>query len=221
MDIKILYEDNDIIAAVKPAGMPAQADKTGELDILSILLDKTKEEVYLINRLDRPVGGIMVFAKNKNSAASLSLQIQNREIEKGYIAVVCGKLEEVKGEFSDFLIKNQRTNTSSVTEKGVKNSKEGKLLYHVMEEVADDEFGVISLVKIKLLTGRHHQIRVQFASRGFPLWGDSKYNKAFFRRKGFNVIGLFSSYISFKHPGTKELIVFEEFPEDGVFERFK
>ena len=220
MDIKILFEDKDIIVAIKPSGMPSQADKTGDMDILSILMEK-RGEVYLINRLDRPVGGVMVFARNKKAAAEISQQIQNKELVKEYLAVICGKLEERQGEFSDFLVKNQRINMSVVANKADKKSKEAKLLYSIVKEIEDLEFEKLSLVRIRLLTGRHHQIRVQFASRGVPLWGDSKYNKAFFRRKGFNTIGLYSSYLSFKHPRTGKVMEFEEEGKEGIFHNFQ
>lgn len=203
MNIKILYEDDDIVVAYKPHGVPSQADKTGDLDMVTYLMRECKAKyIGVINRLDRPVGGIMVFAKSPQSAAKLSLQLQKNEISKQYTAVTCGEPGEKNGELVDYLLKNQKDNISKVVNKGTKEAKEARLKYSVLHTVEDVEFGKLSLVKVNLITGRHHQIRVQFSSRNLPLWGDNKYNEAFKKRRGFTEIALCSTSLGFKHPKT-------------------
>jgi len=221
MKIKILFEDEDIVVAYKPNGMPSQADKTGDLDMVTYLTEACNTKyIGVINRLDRPVGGIMVFAKNQKAAAKLYAQLQKNEICKQYTAVICGEPKEKKGELVDYLLKNQKLNISKVVNKGSKNAKEAKLKYLVLETVDDEEFGKLTLVKINLITGRHHQIRVQFSSRNLPLWGDNKYNDAFKKRRGFTEIALCSTSISFKHPKTNNAMEFNVKAEGECFKAF-
>ena len=207
-DLEILYEDNHIIVVYKPANILSQSDATGDEDMLTIIKEYIKEKynkpgnVYLglVHRLDRPVQGIMVFAKTSKAAARLSEQIRKNELSKHYLAIVNGIISEKKGRFTDYLIKDNNGNTSI----GNKESgKESILEYEVL-----DEKNNYSLIRIKLITGRHHQIRVQFASRGYPLVGDNRYGK------GENTnICLCSYQLSFYHPTTKELLKFEKMPE--------
>lgn len=179
-ELKVFYEDNHIIVVEKPNNIPSQADKTGDEDILSIVKSYLKEkynkpgEVYLglIHRLDRPTGGVMVFARTSKAAARLSEQIRNKQICKKYLATCDGKLEKQQGTFRDFLVKNEKTNQSRVVPEGTKHAKEAILDYEVVKY---QEKTNLSVVKINLHTGRHHQIRVQFASRGHSLYGDQKY----------------------------------------------
>ena len=196
MDIKIFFEDENIIVALKPAGIPVQPDKTGDEDMLTMLCNKTNiDNIGLIHRLDRPVGGIMVFSKNKKTEAILSKLMSENKIKKTYIAVVYGEISE-NGTMKDYIIKNSRLNTSSIVNSNVKGAKEAILHYERLAVKNDSELGTISLVKINLETGRHHQIRVQFANKGFALVGDQKYgNKR--TRKRIN-IALFSGGLSFK-----------------------
>ncbi len=196
MDIKIFFEDENIIVALKPAGIPVQPDKTGDEDMLTMLCNKTNiDNIGLIHRLDRPVGGIMVFSKNKKTEAILSKLMSENKIKKTYIAVVYGEIPE-NGTMKDYIIKNSRLNTSSIVNSNVKGAKEAILHYERLAVKNDSELGTISLVKINLETGRHHQIRVQFANKGFALVGDQKYgNKR--TRKRIN-IALFSGGLSFK-----------------------
>ncbi|MDD3187509.1 MAG: RluA family pseudouridine synthase [Bacilli bacterium] len=202
--INPIYEDNHIIVVEKPINVLVQADKTNDLDLLTIIKNylKTKYnkpgDAYLglVHRLDRPVGGIMVFAKTSKAASRLSEQIRNNELDKIYYAIVCGKLEKNKGILEDKLKKDIKTNIVSISEDG----KISKLEY----EVVDYKEGY-SLIKIHLITGRSHQIRVQFASRNHPLFGDAKYNK---NHKNKEQIALFAKEISFYHPIKKEKLTF-------------
>ena len=221
MNIKILHEDEDIVVAYKPQGIPSQADKTGDLDMVTYLAKEYNTKyIGIINRLDRPVGGIMVFGKNPQSAAKLSLQLQKNDISKQYTAVICGEPKERNGELVDYLLKNQKENISKVVNKGTKEAKEARLNYIVLDTVDDVEWGKLSLVKVDLITGRHHQIRVQFSSRNLPLWGDNKYNEAFKKRRGFTEIALCSTSLSFKHPKTNKRMEFDVKADSQGFKVF-
>ncbi len=160
----------------------------------------------LVHRLDRPTGGVMVFAKTSKAASRLSEQVRNHEFKKSYLAIVDGKMEQEKGTFKDYLLKNEKTNTSKVVPEGTKNAKIAELDYEVVkynEEINE------SVVKVNLHTGRHHQIRVQFASRNHSLNGDQKYGT---RGRG-KQLSLWAYKLSFKHPTSKEELVFENYPE--------
>ena len=148
----------------------------------------------------------MVFAKTSKSASRLSEQVRNKDFHKKYLAIVDGKMEKQKGSFSDYLLKNERTNTSKVVPKDTKNSKFAELEYEVIKYNEEID---MSVVKVDLKTGRHHQIRVQFASRGHSLSGDQKYGT---RGRG-KQLALFACYLSFLHPITKERLEFEIEPK--------
>lgn len=213
-DLNILYEDNHIIVVEKPVNIPSQADKTGDIDMLTIIKAYLKEkynkpgEVYLglVHRLDRPTGGVMVFARTSKAASRLSEQVRDKKFQKKYLAIVDGKMEKENGTMKDFLLKNEKTNTSKVVKEGTKNAKEAILGYEVIKY--NEEINM-SVVKITLHTGRHHQIRVQFASRGHSLSGDQKYGTRG-RGKG---LALWAYSLSFIHPTTKEEMTFENYPE--------
>lgn len=213
-ELKVLYEDNHIIVVVKPNNIPSQGDKSGDEDMLTIIKKYIKVkynkpgEVYLglVHRLDRPTGGVMVFAKTSKAASRLSEQIRNKQIKKKYIAVCDRKLEKEKDCFRDFLLKTEKTNMSRTVAEGTKNAKEAILDYEVIKY---NEKTNLSTVKIDLHTGRHHQIRVQFASRGHSLYGDQKYGT---RGRG-KQLRLWAYYLSFIHPITKEVLEFENIPE--------
>ena len=200
---KILYEDNHLLVVVKPANMPTQEDNSKDLDLLNYLKNYIKNKynkpgnVYLglVHRLDRPVGGIMVFAKTSKAASRLSNQIRLNKIEKTYLAVVEG-VPNSSGEFVDMLLKNEKTNIVKVDS----NGKKAILDYELLSTKNN-----LSLIKIHLKTGRSHQIRVQFSSRGLPLFGDQRYNG---KSKIGQQIALFSSSLSFEHPITKEKMNF-------------
>ena len=221
--LKILYEDNHIIVVVKEPGIPSQADKTKDADMLTIIKEYLKEKynkpgnVYLglVHRLDRSVGGVMVFAKTSKAASRLSEQVREKQVKKNYIAVVKGKFENSKGIMQDYLAKDSKINKSFVTNKDDKNAKFSELEYEVIKY---DERTNMSLVKINLKTGRHHQIRVQFSSRGHSLCGDTKYGT----RSRSKQLALWSYKLTFYHPTTKEKLEFEYFPEtNGVWNILK
>ncbi len=218
-DLKILYEDNHIIVVVKPAGIPVQQDKTSDLDMLTIIKAYLKEKynkpgnVYLglVHRLDRMVGGVMVFAKTSKAASRISEYIRQKNVKKRYLAIVNGKMD-VTGdvvELKDYLVKNERLNMSRVVDKSVKGSKESILEYKVIKNFKynNKEY---SLVDIDLHTGRHHQIRVQFANISHPLYGDIKYGNKI-NKVGQN-LALFSYYLSFFHPTKDEYLEFKFLP---------
>ena len=207
-NISILYEDNHLLVVNKPANMPVCLDKSNDIDLLSKLKEYLKIKynkpgnVYLglVHRLDRPVEGIMVFAKTSKSASRLSSQINNNQFQKTYYAVVENNPEK-EGTFTDYLYKDEFTNTPYVTDES--KGKKSVLKYKVIAKKDN-----LNLVKINLLTGRHHQIRVQFSSRNFPLYGDHKYNKNVNDNDKSN-IALIAKQLSFYHPITKELLNFE------------
>ena len=184
--LNILFEDQSIIVAEKPVGLESQATRKLEPDMVSEIRKhihklstpssgkKGEPYVGVIHRLDRPVGGIMVYAKTKEAAAALSRQVQDRTMEKYYLAIVCGKPVDNVGNFVDFLLKDGKINSSFVVDKTTDGAKRAELEYRVINSGVLDGREV-SLAEVHLLTGRHHQIRVQFASRGLPLWGDEKY----------------------------------------------
>ncbi len=204
--INILYEDNHLLVVEKPANMPVCEDDSHDDDLLNLLKNYLKEKYHkpgnvylgLVHRLDRPVGGVMVFARTSKAASRLSKQVQSHEMEKKYVAVCIGKVPD-RGEFIDYLRKDNKKNQSFVTDK--EHGKEAKLNFC---RLAFKEH--YSLVEIFLKTGRSHQIRVQFSSRGFPLVGDSKYNSESDNKTD---IALFAKKLSFEHPITKEKLAFE------------
>lgn len=209
MTPEIIYEDNHVLVAVKPAGILSQADISGAPDILTILKDYIKERdnkpgnVYLglIHRLDRNVEGVMVFAKTSKAASRLSEQVRTRKVNKRYKAEVMGKVSPTKGALTNYLIKDEKRNTTTVYDKDPHKpeAKLSKLEYEVIGE-GNIDGKVTTIVDIKLLTGRSHQIRSQFAHIGHPLVGDVKYKGP----AAGNKIRLKSYLIGFFHPTTKE-----------------
>ena len=219
--MKIIYEDNHIIVVVKAPGELSQGDETKDDDMVSMLKVYLKEKynkpgnvfLGLVHRIDRPVGGLMVFARTSKAASRLSDQIRKNTIDKGYLAIVKGSLEKEDGKLIDYLVKDRNTNISRVASKDEKNAKKAILEY---ETVAKNENE--SMVKINLITGRAHQIRVQFSSRGNSLVGDVKYGDG----KGHHTVALWAYRLSFEHPTKKERLTFVEMPENkGVFAKFK
>lgn len=211
MDIKIIYEDKDILAVEKPPKIPCQSDKTCDEDVMSIL---DRSYLGLVHRLDRPVGGVMVYAKDEKANSFLSKEISARRLYKEYLTVVCGKPENSTGELRDYLKKLRTINMSKVVDKGTNGAKEAILEYEVLESKDTDEYGTLSLLKVILKTGRHHQIRVQLSHAGFPIWGDNKYNKTFVKKKEWTQISLWSYKIGFNHPRSKEYISYTSLPYD-------
>lgn len=212
--LKVIYEDNHIIVVEKPVNIPSQGDKTGDVDMLSIIKDYIKEKynkpgnVYLglIHRLDRPVGGVMIFAKTSKAAVRLSEQVREKIFQKTYLVVVNGNMEEKKGSLEDYLLKNERKNMSKVVKEGTKNSKYALLDYEVLKY--NQEIN-LSVLRIDLHTGRHHQIRVQLSSRNHSIYGDQKYGG----RGHGKQIALWAYSLKVVHPITKEEMVFKSIPE--------
>ena len=167
--IKLLYQNTDIVACIKPVGMSSESDVPKQLKT------QLNSEIYTLHRLDVPVGGVMVYAKNKQAAAKYSHIIaQGDGFEKTYLAVCEGAFEQKSGVMEDILFKDSRKNKSFVVKRERKGTKKAVLEYEIIGEVQVDE-KINSLAKITLITGRSHQIRVQFASRKHPLFGDGKY----------------------------------------------
>lgn len=210
MDINVIFEDEDILVSEKPPGMPCQSDKTGDLDLMTAL---DRDYLGLVHRLDRPVGGVMVYARNELSSTWLSNAIRDRAFHKEYLAVVLGRPLEEKGEMVDNLKKLRTVNMSKVVPEDVGGAKKAALEYKLLQSVEDPEFGSLSLLHIVLLTGRHHQIRVQLSNAGLPIWGDTKYNKEFTGRKAWTQIALWSHRIKFRHPGGRK-VSFYSLPGD-------
>ena len=212
--MKILYEDNHIIVVEKMENIPSQSDKTGDKDMLTIIKEYLKEKyqkpgnVYLglVHRLDRPVGGVMVFAKTSKAASRLSEEVRNKTFKKEYLVICNGKMEKDKDTLMDYLWKDEKNNTSYVVKSTKKNAKEAILDYEVL---GYNEKENLSILKIDLHTGRHHQIRVQLSSRMHAIYGDNKYHG-----RGANTgICLWAYKLIIVHPTAKEKMVFTDLPE--------
>ena len=216
--LNIIYEDNHLLVVEKPSNIPVQEDSSKDIDMLTLLKEYRKINenkpgetfIGLTHRLDRPVSGIMVFAKTSKAASRLSDQIRSNSFHKTYLAVVSGTLPS-EGKLEDYLIKNGKENKSYVTTK--EKGKYSALEYQVLSTKDN-----MTLVEINLITGRSHQIRVQFSSRNTPLIGDSKYGK-----NPNNIdIALFAKSITFNHPTTKEKLTFTlDIPNKYPFNLFK
>lgn len=218
-EINIIYEDNHLLVVEKPINIPVQEDDSKDLDLITIikcyLKDKYKKpgNVYLgmVHRLDRPVGGIMVFAKTSKASSRLSEEIRKKEVKKKYYAVLCGCVKD-SDVLRDYLVKDNKTNNSYVTTKN--KGKEA-----ILEYIRLDYMNNYSLIDVNLITGRSHQIRVQFASRGYPLYGDYRYNKKV--DMGSN-IALYAYMLEFTHPTLKKKMCFKlDMPNRYPFNLFK
>lgn len=251
MKSRILYEDSSIIVVHKPAGIATQTARVGQRDMVSeitnylaesmisgksVLDDKLsgKQGVYsrpyvgLIHRLDQPVEGILVFAKDKQSAAALSKQVADDKMEKCYYAVVCGQDFADRGELADYLLKDGKTNTSHIVPKEVKGAKAARLRYKILNrktvDVSDGTRRQIALAEIQLQTGRHHQIRVQMRGAGMSLLGDYKYADESTARLSESLrikdIALCAYKLGFDHPKSGKKMQFQIEPEGKVFHMF-
>ncbi|GAB3053732.1 RluA family pseudouridine synthase [Virgibacillus ainsalahensis] len=213
MDVPILYEDNHLLFVEKPVNVPVQGDRTNDQDLLSYLKEDLKiryqkpGNVYLglVHRLDRPVGGVMVFSKTSKSASRLSDVIRRNAVEKRYLAVVRGKPQKNRDVLEDYLIKDRSQNIVYTTQPNRKDAKKAVLEY----EVIGSKKG-LSLLSIRLHTGRPHQIRVQLSSRNCPLYGDQKYGKKV--NQPGQQIALWSQMLAFAHPTKKEEIKIQSQP---------
>jgi 23S rRNA pseudouridine1911/1915/1917 synthase len=211
--ISVLYEDNHLLVVEKPVNMPVQEDASGDPDLLSVLKQDIKMRyqkpgnVYLglVHRLDRPTGGVMVFAKTSKAASRLSEQVRSRSFGKVYLAVLHGVPDPEKGRLEHNLAKNRADNTVRVVEPSDADGKHAILEYQVL-----DSKNSLSLVQVELLTGRSHQIRVQFAATGHPLYGDQKYGAH--KNRAGQQIALWAHEIRFLHPTKKEGMIFVSHP---------
>jgi len=216
-ELKVLYEDNHIIVVLKPQNIPTQEDESKDLDMLTMIKEyiaKTYNKqgnVYLglVHRLDRPTGGVMVFAKSSKAAARLSEQMKNGDFEKRYYAVLVGKPREEKATLTHYMKKNAVNNMVYVCPPTTVGAKFAELEYRTVEENSG-----LTLADITLHTGRSHQIRVQMNAIGTPVFGDMRYGgeKA---KKGY--LALWAYYLAFTHPVSKERLVFRvEPPKDNT-----
>ena len=192
--MEILFRDNNLAVIVKPIGIDS------EHEVPSRLSGLIGGEIFTLHRLDRSVGGVMVYARNKKTAAELSKAIQEGAFVKEYLALVHGTPDD-SGVFEDLLFKDSRKNKVYVVDRERRGVKRAKLEYETLKR------GELSLVKIRLYTGRTHQIRVQFSSRRFPLAGDKKYGA----KDDFGTPRLFSHRVTF--PYKNEIVAFEAFPD--------
>ena len=253
--VPILYEDNDIIVVRKPAGLESQSSRGFAPDMVSEIRRylhhpqdihnhpqgvSTNQPPYVgvIHRLDKPVEGIMVYALNQKSAAALSAALQAGGMEKSYLAVVCGKPVDKEGMYVDYLRHYRENNTSKIVDKSDRNGRKAMLNYRVLEVIHNplDQDQTLSLIDIELLTGRHHQIRVQFAEHNTPLYGDERYGgglstlstadgadsgKGRSSRQSFRPsLGLCACRLAFLHPSTGERMEFAITPSGGAFAWF-
>ncbi len=252
---RILYEDNDVIVCHKPAGIATQTARVGQADMVSEIFNYLSSKrdggavktpcVGVIHRLDQPVEGILVFAKNKAAAADLSRQAAGEGMKKEYLALICGKNREKQGELTDYLLKDGKTNISRVVPPEVKGAKQARLSYEILQDAlpeklfpekgnepglsgkdgTDDGLGGsglrCALVRVCLYTGRHHQIRVQMAHAGMPLLGDRKYaDEAALElsaKLGIRETALCAYRLAFTHPKTGKRMQFEIRPEGAAF----
>lgn len=233
--MEIIYEDSEIVVCHKMPGIPVQTAKPGQQDMVSMLrnyfADRDEStEIFVIRRLDQPVEGIMVFARNAQAAANLSRQVQEKSVEKQYLALAEGQFQEKTGQLEDYLLRNGKNNTSQAVPKGTKGAKGARLTYEVQKVFLKSEQSSklfekvcysdsVSLVRIWLDTGRHHQIRVQMAHAGHPLVGDKKYNENC--SSGYLPVGLCSVQTTFCHPKTGERMEFTVEPKGKLFMSFK
>lgn len=268
--ITVLYEDEELIVAVKPAGYESQTARRFAPDMVSeikkyLVINKLctagrEPYVAVVHRLDKPVSGVMVYARTKDAAAALSRQVRDGRMHKTYHAVVCGKPEKEVDNYVDYLKKSVDKNTSVVVDKGITGAKRAELSYRVIDvrdegtdgaqDGGEHGDGLLSLLEVDLKTGRHHQIRVQLAAHGTPVWGDTKYGPAAHggpmtpeavgpaapggvrpaapgdarpvvsENGGRGPLALCATSLSFLHPKTGERMRFSIRPSGGAFEKF-
>ncbi len=244
MKLNILYEDNYIIVCQKPAGVSSQTERGFNPDMVSILMNHLhqagveKPYVGVIHRLDKPVSGVMVYAKTKEAAASLSRELAEHSFSKRYYAIVMDnkpsindtssnankfpqKLDE-QGTLENYLLHDVKSNSSKVVDYNTdKNAKLAKLNYSIINQKTVEGID-LALLDIELLTGRHHQIRVQLSHAGYPILGDMKYNKNSSDKLPYKLkkagLALCAYNLQFKHPKTGELMNFTALPEGKIWE---
>lgn len=218
--LRILYEDNHVIVTDKPCNLPVQADSSGDADLLGMIKKYVKEkynkpgEAYigLVHRLDRPAGGLVVFARTSKAAARLSAQVRCREMERRYLLIARGIPKAKGGELKNYLLKDPEANMVRIVPAATEGAKEAVLNYKLIQSIEHPSEGRLSLIEVSLQTGRSHQIRVQMAGMGCPLYGDQRYGG------GINTPGqqlaLHAARLSFIHPTLKDKRVFISYPPD-------
>lgn len=253
----ILYEDEHIIVVWKPIGIESQSSRGFGADMVSEIRKhihnlstknstKTGEPyVGVIHRLDKPVSGVMVYAKDKKSAAALSKQAADGKMKKHYLAVLCGKPVDIVENYVDYLLKDGKLNTSRIVDMGITGAKRAELVCRALEAKDVEPYGTLTLAEIELMTGRHHQIRVQMAGHHLPIWGDNRYNPRFggtiesiperipecipehiSERTSEHAseradVALAAYRLAFTHPVTGQNMEFARYPEGRVFRNFK
>lgn len=232
MQKNIIFEDEHMIVACKPAGIATQTARIGQQDMVSELKNylvkkpeyQGKGEPYLgvVHRLDQPVSGILVFAKNQKAAAGLSAQVSSKRMGKYYYAVIYGAPVKDEDRLEDYLYKDGGTNRSLVVGEDFPQAKKAVLLYKKIRTMMIlEKEQEVSLLEIQLFTGRHHQIRAQLSHNGMPLLGDSKYgsekSKLLSREIGCRDVALCSYKLILQHPVTKGEMIFEKQPEEKIF----
>ncbi|RMG85189.1 MAG: RNA pseudouridine synthase [Bacteroidetes bacterium] len=210
----VIYNNNQLLAANKPAGIPVQSDKTGDKSLLNLLEIFAKHPLHLIHRLDRPASGVVLFAKNKKALAHLNAQFRERKVEKTYLAVVPKKDIAPQAVLTHYLTKNGRLNRAFASETPLPNAKEARLSYRIAGTI--DHY---HLLEIDLTSGRHHQIRAQLAALGLPIKGDVKYGAR--RGNRDRSIHLHAYRLAFRHPvsGEREVIT-APLPDEAVWRAF-
>ena len=216
-ELNVVYEDNHIIVVIKPQNIPTQEDDSKDKDLLTMVKEyiKIKENkpgnvyVGLVHRLDRPTGGLMVFAKTSKAASRLTQEMHTGDFKKRYLTVVVGKPGDKRAKLVNYLMKNARINTVQVVPELTTNAKRAGLEHQVL-----DEKEKVSLVEVQLLTGRSHQIRVQMKHIGCPVYGDVKYGGDSLA-KGHN-LALWAYELKFIHPTTKENMTFKCYPPEDI-----
>ena len=217
--MKVLYEDNHLLVVDKPYGVPSQADESGDADMLTLAKAYVKEKynkpgeawLGLVHRLDRPTSGVMVFARTSKSAARLSEQIREGQFEKTYLAVLTAAPQPPQGELWHWLAKDEKTHTAHIVKEGDPNAKKAGLGYETLS-VRDG----LALVRVRLLTGRFHQIRVQFAAIGCGVYGDMKYGRCDIKAP----LALHACRVCLVHPTQKMRMCFDSKPFRPPFDQF-
>ncbi|MDY0094457.1 MAG: RNA pseudouridine synthase [Candidatus Vecturithrix sp.] len=214
-DLSVLYEDNHLLVVLKPAGVLVQGDVTGDVSLLAIskqwLAEKHQKPgnvfLGLVHRLDRPVSGIVVFAKTSKAANRLCVQFRERTIQKTYLAVVEGRLVSASDTLIHYIQKRSGNRRVHIFSDPHENSDRAELSYQVLEETADK-----SLLQVQIHTGRHHQIRAQFSAIGHPILGDHKYRSSV--QLPGRTIALFAFQLGFSHPTQPREFVFQAIPPE-------